>query len=216
MPPRRSRRAQGQHPAAATIGWLGDDLLAKCFSLLGQADLLSRAALVCCRWHAVSTRPELLQNVVFHAGRDGAAAVRAAQSLLRLLQQHGQAVRSLDLALEEYVELSAVGEMEVLSLLDGCVTVCAGSLERLKLHLMTGSYMLGAWTATAHRLEELRLEVEIFTVWATLEHLTSLRRLHLYAERWQLGSAMALPASLTRLRIEEHKAEEMPAQVGHK
>ena len=38
MPP-HARQAQGQEPAAATIGSLSDDLLAACFSLLEQADL---------------------------------------------------------------------------------------------------------------------------------------------------------------------------------
>ena len=34
-----SARAQGREPAAITIGSLGDDLLAKCLSSFGQADL---------------------------------------------------------------------------------------------------------------------------------------------------------------------------------
>lgn len=34
-----STAQQGQQPAAPTIASLGDDLLAKCFSLLEQADL---------------------------------------------------------------------------------------------------------------------------------------------------------------------------------
>jgi hypothetical protein len=38
MPPRRFRQAQAQEPSSATIEWLSDDLLAKCFAPLGQED----------------------------------------------------------------------------------------------------------------------------------------------------------------------------------
>ena len=130
------------------------------------------------------------------------------------MQRHGQAVRSLDLGLEVYVELSAVVQNEMVSLLDGCVSVCAGSLECLELHLSDFNHMLGSWVAAAHRLEDLRLSgLACMTAWATLEHMASLQRLDLWAGEWQLGTAVALPASLTRLSIDLHQAEEMPAQV---
>lgn len=51
------------------------------------------------------------------------------------------------------------------------------------------------------------------TAWTTLGHLTSLQSLDVDAREWQLGADVALPASLTRLHISRHGAEEMPAQV---
>ena len=91
--------------------------------------------------------------------------------------------------------------------------ISAGSLERLKLYLYGCSYTLGSWTATAHRLQELHLDTYTMTAWIPLDGLTSLQRLLLDAEEWQLGAAVALPASLTRLCISCHEAGEMPAQA---
>ena len=168
---------------------------------------------MCRRWRAVSARTELLREVAFYgSASEGSATVQRAPSLLLWMQRHGQGVRSLDLGLGIRDTRGTDEEMEVVSLLDGCITVCAGSLERLTLCLFGHSYTLGAWTAIAHRLEELTLDMEICTVWATLEHLTSLQRLHLDAVEWQLGTTMALPASLTRLCISNHDAEEPPSQ----
>ena len=211
---RRTARAWLQLPLQSPTVWpapAAANAAAYSSQPCDHACRLSRAAIVCRRWRSVSTRPELLREVVFDVAEG--ATLPAAQSLLRWLQRHGQAVRSLVLDLGIRGRLSAVEEMEFVCLLDGCVNVCASSLERLTLNLYTDSYTIGAWVATAHRLKELNLDTQGMTAWVTLAGLISMRRLHLDALRWQLGTAVALPPSLTCLMISNHKADEMPTQV---
>ena len=172
---------------------------------------LSRAALVCRRWRAVSSMPELVQCVRV---RSCNAALPASQSLLRWMQRHGHAVRSLDI--EKKTTFRPGDEAEFTSLLHGCLSMCATSLEQLTVFfgLPEPNYTLGSWAAAVHCLEDLKLSSFVtFTAWISLEGLTSLQRLHLEAQQWQLGAAVALPASLTHLHIEGHQAEEMPAQA---
>lgn len=95
---------------------------------------------MCRRCHKVSTRRELVQHVKFRGSDDWAATVQGARSLLRWMRRHGQAVRSLDVSLEP---VSEIEQAEFASVLDGCITVCAGSLERLTLYLFGRSYTLG-------------------------------------------------------------------------
>ena len=106
-----------------------------------------------------------------------------------------------------------------MSLLDSCLALCSVRLEQFSVALDDSSdaldFMLGSWAVAAPRLQELRIEgISTLTTWVTLGGMTSLRCLHVDVQEWQLGRAVALPASLTRLRISSHEAEEMPAQVG--
>jgi hypothetical protein len=50
-------------------------------------------------------------------------------------------------------------------------------------------------------------------MWATLEHHTSLKRLNVAANEWQLGSVVALPFSLTHLGLSCIRGDKLPAQV---
>jgi hypothetical protein len=145
------------------------------------------------------------------------AALEKLQCFLSWLHMHGHSVRRLKIHLlfkiDDVIAMTADEMAELTSAVDSCITVCAASLERLVLELMSFTYTLGAWADTAHRLQRLGISLSDLTAKNSLEHLTSLQRLEVCAWELQLEAAVRLPISLTSLRIRNHDAEAMPSQV---
>jgi hypothetical protein len=152
------------------------------------------------------------------------AVVRKASSLLSWLQQHGHLVRSLDVWLivgtDQAIPMDVPNEQaQMVSVLDSCISACAANLESIYMKLLGFAYTLGGgWIATANKLQHLRIDVNIesddsISAYGTLTPLTSLLCLDLNASELRLGTAAALPASLTCLHLTGHHVDSMPPQV---
>jgi hypothetical protein len=55
--------------------------------------------------------------------------------------------------------------------------------------------------------------MQTLVTYDTLTAMTALQRLTVSADEWQLKASVELPASLTRLNIDDRQTEEMPVQV---
>ncbi len=176
---------------------------------------LCSAALVCRRWRTVCSRPDLQLDVEFTVFENPAAALPAAQSLLWWLVRHGSAVRIFDVKLWGLDEWTEVQKAEMMSLLDSWLALCSNRLEKLSLGLgLSDDLTVRGWALALPHLQELKIDANTLNTWVTLQTMTALQRLEIAAQYWQLGSAVRLPTSLTRLHIASHRAEEMPSQVG--
>ncbi len=90
---------------------------------------------------------------------------------------------------------------EFLAVLDCCLVLCSGGLEKLVVSVEgdEGHFAIGSWAVSAPRLQELRIDVDVLGVRFPLRGMPVLQRLNIDAGEWELGDTMELPASLTRL-----------------
>ena len=180
---------------------------------------LTRAALVCRRWHKISGWPELQQTVVVCLKR-----ASAAHSLLLWLRRHRRSLRSLAIEME-YPNINfsanysrANYKAELLSHLARLLAFCSRGLQTTTIVLpghATQHTHMADWALAAPRLLEFNIaEPNTGMLHVNLRGMRSLQRLKIDARKWCMSCADKLPASLTRLCIRRHTATELPSQVG--
>jgi hypothetical protein len=155
-------------------------------------------------------------KVVFEDGKHASAILSAAQSLLRWLERHGTAVRSFDINLQSLYRCEGAQLAILVPMLDSWLALCSSGLEELYMDSGVCPNPVGAWASSCPRLQELSIYAGLgkLRTPVTLSSMTALQRLVVGAGDLQLGAAVQLPASLTRLYILWHGTERMPKQVG--
>lgn len=187
---------------------------------------LASAALVCRRWAAAVTAPELVSNLYVDFGLHlvihespaalGAAAASRARSLLRWLHRHSHAVHSLELKFRVPNACSQLEKAELAALCDGCVAAGDVAQPKLCLH-QSHAATLGSWAQRRCNLQSLEVHAwgGPLQLLASLEHLGSLDQLELTADHLLVGTGISLPTSPTDLSLEARSVTGR-FQVGHK
>lgn len=167
---------------------------------------------MCKRWAAAASAPELLSHVEADFGHFyldveqapaelGAAAAARARSLLRWLHRHSHAVHSLKLCVTVPDSCSQLQKAELAALCDGRASACSVEQLALQFH-RTDAVVLGSWAQHMRSLKALEVSVSgPLQLLVSLDHLTKLERLDLYANELLVAGGVRLPTSLTDLRL---------------